>query len=88
MEFFPSLQSRESSGASIGAWQSQFAERGWSNWAAEVLSSGEFIGFVGLSVPKRVLPPGVPENHALRPHCLYRISRAQWEASARLVEAG
>jgi RimJ/RimL family protein N-acetyltransferase len=22
--------------------------------------------------------PGVPEGHALRPHCLYRITRAQW----------
>jgi RimJ/RimL family protein N-acetyltransferase len=75
-----------------------------------------FIGFVGLSVPRRALPfspcveigwrlarpswgqgyategaraalrvgcerlehPGVPENHRLRPHCLYRITRAQW----------
>src|SRR6266436_8448043 len=56
MEFFAALQSREASDASIDAWQSQFAERGWSNWALEVLSSGVFIGFVGLSVPKRVLP--------------------------------
>lgn len=148
MEFFPSLQSREASDASIDAWQSQFAEHGWSNWAVELLSSGAFIGFVGLSVPKRVLPfspcveigwrlappywgrgyateggraalrvgferlelaeivsftsvlnvrsravmerigmrnahedfehPGVPEHHALRPHCLYRITRVQW----------
>jgi RimJ/RimL family protein N-acetyltransferase len=22
--------------------------------------------------------PGVAENHSLRPHCLYRITRAQW----------
>jgi len=56
MEFFAALQSREASDASIDAWQSQFAERGWSNWALEVRSSGVFIGFVGLSVPKRVLP--------------------------------
>ena len=56
MEFFASPQSREASDASIDAWQAQFAERGWSNWAVEVLSSSMFIGFVGLSVPRRVLP--------------------------------
>lgn len=152
MEFFPSLQSREASDASIDAWQSQFAERGWSNWAVEVQLSRAFIGFVGLSIPKRVLPfspcveigwrlarsywgrgyategaraalrvgferlglaeivsftsvlnsrsqavmerigmrnthedfehPGVPENHPLRPHCLYRITRTQWSENA------
>jgi RimJ/RimL family protein N-acetyltransferase len=151
MEFFPSLQSREASDASIDEWQSQLAERGWSNWAVEVLSSRVFIGFVGLSVPRRVLPfspcvevgwrlarphwglgyategaraalqvgferlelaeivsftsvlnarsravmerigmrnahedfehPGVPDNHPLRPHCLYRITRAQWSGN-------
>ena len=62
--------------ASIDAWQSQFAERGWSNWAVELLSSSVFIGFVGLSVPRRVMErigtrnahedfdcPSFPENH-------------------------
>ena len=148
MEFFPSLQSREASDASIDAWQSQLAAQGWSNWAAELIESGQFIGFVGLSVPRRALPfspcveigwrldrrfwgrglateaaraalqfgferlslddivsftavgnlrsravmerigmrnahqdfehPGVPEGHALRLHCLYRISGSQW----------
>jgi RimJ/RimL family protein N-acetyltransferase len=148
MEFFPSLVPRESSDASIDLWQSQFSSQGWSNWAVEVLESGQFVGFVGLSVPRRVLPfspcveigwrlarsswghgfateggraalqvaferiglsevvsftsstnlrsravmerlglrnalqdfehPGVPEGHALRPHCLYRITRDQW----------
>jgi RimJ/RimL family protein N-acetyltransferase len=151
MEFFPSLQSRDTSDASIDGWRLQIAERGWSNWAVELLASSEFIGFVGLSVPKRVLPfspcvevgwrlarsywgqgyaaegarealrfgferleladivsftsvlnlrsravmerigmrdahedfehPGVPENHPLRPHCLYRITRAQWSGA-------
>ena len=51
MEFFPSLQSREASDGSVDAWQSQLEERGWSNWAVELLASGTFIGFVGLSVP-------------------------------------
>ena len=145
MEFFPALQSRAMSDASIDAWQEQLETRGWSNWAAELAESGEFIGFVGLSVPRRMLPcspcveigwrlarpfwgrglaseaataalragferiglteivsftalanlrsravmerigmrnahrdfehPGVPEGHALRLHCLYRVDR-------------
>jgi RimJ/RimL family protein N-acetyltransferase len=152
MEFFASPQSREASDASIDAWQAQFAERGWSNWAVEELSSSMFIGFVGLSVPRRVLPfspcvevgwrlarpywgqgyategargalrvgfkqldlaeivsftsvlnsrsravmerigmrnahedfeyPAFPESHLLRPHCLYRITRAEWSENA------
>jgi len=152
MEFFPALQSRSTSDSSIDAWQTQFYERGWSNWAVELRSTESFIGFVGLSVPRRLLPcspcvevgwrlarehwgrgfateaaraslrvgfeqlalpdivsftsvlnvrsravmqrigmhdtrqdfehPGVPEGSALRRHCLYRITRAQWSENA------
>jgi len=151
MEFFPAPQSREASDASIDAWRAQLESRGWSNWAVELVESGEFIGFVGLSVPRRALPcspcvevgwrlarrfwgrglaseaaraalgagferiglteivsftalgnlrsravmerigmrdahqdfehPGVPEGHALRLHCLYRIDRPGFEAA-------
>ncbi|HUL66269.1 MAG TPA: GNAT family N-acetyltransferase [Burkholderiaceae bacterium] len=56
MEFFPALQSRATSDSSIDAWQTQFHERGWSNWAVELRSTESFIGFVGLSVPRRLLP--------------------------------
>jgi len=156
MEFFPSPLSRQSSDASIDLWQSQFSAQGWSNWAVEVLESGQFVGFVGLSISRRVLPfspcvevgwrltksswghgfateggraalqvafeqiglsevvsfttlgnlrsravmarlglrnalqdfehPGVPEGHALRPHCLYRITREQWVENAPLMQ--
>jgi RimJ/RimL family protein N-acetyltransferase len=148
MEFFPSLLPRQSSDASIDQWQSQFRSQGWSNWAVEALESSQFVGFIGLSIPRRVLPfspcveigwrlakacwgrgfateggravlevafnriglsevvsfttlgnlrsravmerlglrntlrdfehPGVPEGHAFRRHCLYRITREQW----------
>lgn len=54
MEYFPSLQTRATSDASIDAWQSQFAGQGWSNWAAELVDTRQFVGFVGLSVPRRV----------------------------------
>jgi RimJ/RimL family protein N-acetyltransferase len=72
MEFFPSLQSRASSEASIDAWQSQFATQGWSNWAVELIESGQFIGFTGLSVPRRTLPfsPCVEVG--------WRLARAFW----------
>jgi RimJ/RimL family protein N-acetyltransferase len=56
MEFFYWPSPRESSDASIDAWQSQLASRGWSNWALELRATGEFRGFTGLSVPRRVLP--------------------------------
>lgn len=150
MAFFPALQSRESSDAAIDHWEAQFDRRGWSNWAVQRHDTGAFIGFVGLSVPRRALPfspcvevgwrlarrhwgegfateaaqaalhvgferlalaeivsfttlanrrsravmeriglrdartvfehPAVPEGHALRPHCLYRLTREQWRA--------
>ncbi|HEX2012419.1 MAG TPA: GNAT family N-acetyltransferase [Roseateles sp.] len=56
MEFFPAPQSRAQSDASIDAWMAQFEAQGWSNWAVQTRARGEFIGFVGLSVPRRQLP--------------------------------
>ena len=53
MEFFASPPSPAASDASIDAWQAQFAAQGWSNWAVELRESSEFIGFTGLSVPRR-----------------------------------
>jgi RimJ/RimL family protein N-acetyltransferase len=53
MEFFASPSSPTASDASIDAWQAQFAAQGWSNWAVELRESSEFIGFTGLSVPRR-----------------------------------
>ena len=72
MEFFPSTLSRAASDASVDAWQAQFAEKGWSNWAVERQATGQFIGFVGLSVPMRVLPftPCVEVG--------WRLARSAW----------
>jgi len=148
MRYFFAMQTTEQSNAGVDGWNRQFSERGWSNWAVELLGSGEFIGFIGLSIPKRQLPfspcveigwrlkraaqgqgyategakeclrigferlgleeimsftsltnlpsiavmkrigmrnadadfehPSIPEGHPLRPHCLYKISRAGW----------
>ena len=88
MAHFPSLQGREASNASIDSWQSQFAARGWSNWAAEFVETGQFIGFVGLTVPRRVLPfsPCVEIG--------WRLAREFWgqglasEAASEVLRAG
>jgi len=148
MQYFAAPLSRHASDASIAAWRSQFEERGWSNWAVEEHDFGRFAGFVGLTVPVRVLPfspcveigwrlsreqwgkgyateaarevlrvgferlsldeivsftavlnrrswavmerigmkrhddfdyPAFPDGHPLRRHCLYRLTRAQWQ---------
>ncbi|HEV8689584.1 MAG TPA: GNAT family N-acetyltransferase [Ideonella sp.] len=153
MEHFPALIPRERSDASIDAFMTGFAERGWSNWAVERRDSGEFIGFTGLTIPARQFAfspcievgwrlahahwgrgfaseaaraaleagferiglaeivsmtaltnlrsqavmrriglvdaqfhfehPGVPEGHPVRPHCLYRLTAAQWRDAVR-----
>jgi len=72
MRYFPALQTRESSDRSIDAWNAEHAERGWSNWAVALRDGGEFIGFIGLSVPKRALPfmPCVELG--------YRLARRHW----------
>ena len=72
MRYFPSTQTRDSSDHSIDMWQSELEQRGWSNWAVEVLESKAFAGFIGLSIPKRVLPftPCVEVG--------YRLAREYW----------
>lgn len=56
MRHFPALQTPEQSNASIDFWRGQFDTQGWSNWAVELRATGQFLGFIGLSVPRRQLP--------------------------------
>jgi len=56
MEFFPLVIDRQASDAAVDRWQRQIDERGWGLWAAELLASNEFIGFVGLQVPTAAFP--------------------------------
>jgi RimJ/RimL family protein N-acetyltransferase len=73
MKYFAGVVSREASDRSIDAWQAELADRGWSNWAVELVRTGEFIGFVGLSVPRRAELPFMP--------CVeigWRLARAFW----------
>ena len=56
MRYFPAALTAEQSNAGIDIWLRQFADQGWSNWAVELRDTGEFIGFIGLTVPRRQLP--------------------------------
>lgn len=81
MRYFPGTQSREQSGHSIALWSAELATRGWSNWAVERRADGAFLGFTGLSVPRRALPfmPCVELG--------YRLARAHW-GQGYATEAG
>ena len=52
MEHFPGHLTREASDAMADRIEAALAEHGWGLWAAEVLRTGDFIGFVGLSIPR------------------------------------
>ena len=56
MRYFPALQTADQSNATVDAWLSHFRDHGWGNWAVELLGTGEFIGFIGLNIPRRKLP--------------------------------
>ena len=52
MEFFPNILDRTASDAMVDRLQALIAERGWGLWAVESKADRQFIGFVGLHVPK------------------------------------
>jgi RimJ/RimL family protein N-acetyltransferase len=52
MEHFPALQSRDESDALVQHVEAHYAQHGFGPWAIEVPGVAEFIGFVGLSIPR------------------------------------
>lgn len=56
MEHFPARLSRAESDAFADRIEAHFAEHGFGPWAVEVPGTADFIGFVGLSVPRFVAP--------------------------------
>jgi RimJ/RimL family protein N-acetyltransferase len=56
MEFYPSVLDRAASDAMIDRVQALIADRGWGLWAVEIETTQEFIGYVGLHIPKPDLP--------------------------------
>lgn len=56
MEFMPTLLTEEESDAMVERIERHFDQRGFGLMAAELRESGEFIGYVGLSVPEFEAP--------------------------------
>lgn len=52
MEHFPSTLTRQESDTLVDRIERHFEERGFGLWAVEHSSSGRFLGFTGLSVPR------------------------------------
>jgi len=52
MEFFPAMLSRQESDELADRIEAHFAEHGFGGCAAELKKTGEFIGFIGLAVPR------------------------------------
>ena len=52
MEFFPALLTRPESDAAVSRINAHFDRHGFGLWALELRSTGKFIGFTGLSVPR------------------------------------
>jgi RimJ/RimL family protein N-acetyltransferase len=52
MEFFPALLTPAESDALVDRATAHFAVHGFGPWAAELGGTGEFIGFIGLSIPR------------------------------------
>ncbi|MDO3384753.1 GNAT family N-acetyltransferase [Gilvimarinus sp. SDUM040013] len=56
MAYFPSTLTQTQSDELASRMQRGIAKRGWGFWAAELKTTGELIGFVGLNSPSADLP--------------------------------
>ena len=72
MRFFPEPLDRTASDALVDRIERRFTEVGYGLWAAEVASTAEFIGFVGLNP----MPPGTPG--AGEEEIGWRLARSAW----------
>lgn len=52
MRFFPKPLTREESDDLATRLAARITERGWGLWACDLVATNEFIGFVGLSIPR------------------------------------
>lgn len=72
MTHFPRCLSSSESDAAVSRMQKFIEERGWGFWAAELRSTAEFIGFVGLSAP------GFTTHFTPCVEIGWRLSREHW----------
>ncbi len=72
MEHFPAVLTREQSDEHVDRIEIAFDEHGWGLWASERRDTGEFIGFIGLGIPRFEAPfmPAVEVG--------WRLARQHW----------
>ena len=81
MKYFPNTLSGEESNDLAGKIQLFIAENDWGSWAVELISTHEFIGFVGLNSPRPEFPP------APCVEICWRLTRKYW-GNGYATEAG
>lgn len=72
MKYFPSILSGSESNAIADKCEALIAERGWGVWVAELLETKEFIGIIGLHIPRADLPSSPCVE------ILWRLARPYW----------
>lgn len=77
MEFYPALLSADESGQAADRIEAHFALHGFGLWAAELGSSGAFIGYIGLNVP-RFEVPGLKEAPQPCVEIGWRLASQYW----------
>jgi RimJ/RimL family protein N-acetyltransferase len=68
MAHFPAPLTREKSDAMAHYCERLISERGWGPWATEIKATGEFIGCVGLNIPRDDLPVSIAGRHGASGH--------------------
>ncbi|MGZ4472412.1 MAG: GNAT family N-acetyltransferase [Nocardioidaceae bacterium] len=77
MEHFPSTMTRAESDAAVNRIEAGFAAHGFGLWAVEVVATGEYVGFTGLSVP-RFHVPWMDQRHQPVVEVGWRLRRTAW----------
>ncbi|KQU70531.1 GNAT family N-acetyltransferase [Phycicoccus sp. Root101] len=72
MEHFPEHLTRAASDAMADRIEAALTQHGWGLWATEVAETGEFIGFVGLSIPR------FEEHFTPCVEIGWRLARSSW----------
>ena len=88
MEFYPNLLDRTASDATIDRLQALIADRGWGLWAVELKADKQFIGYVGLHVPKADLPCSPCVEIGWRLACEYWGKGYATEAARSVLKVG